>query len=147
MRRLRSLSGFFFVASLAIAALSCGSPTQSRVTISEQSPEAAAVDDSGKRLSGEFVSISLDDAYRQDPAQLQPAFTFDHDGNFKRQDKSRIEEGSYLITPQGELVLYIEKVNGELRSAARVERYQITDQRDDGLKLEGLSVRLVLRKR
>ncbi len=148
MRRLISTARFFFLASLALGALSCGASTQSRESSSAQSSEDAAVEDSGKRLSGEFDLISLEDAYRQDKTQSQTAFSFDENGNFKRQDRSRIEEGSYLITPQSELVLYIEKVNSELRAAARVERYQITDQRDDGFTLQdGPSRKLVLRKR
>lgn len=150
MRRLRSTARFFFLASLALGAMSCGAPTQSRESSSSsaQSPEDAAVEDSGKRLSGEFLLISIEDAYRLDKPQPQATFSFDESGNFKRQDRSRIEEGSYLITPQDELVIYIEKVNGELRAAARVERYQITDQRDDGFTLQdGPSRRLVLRKR
>jgi hypothetical protein len=148
MRRLRSTVRFFFFASLALGALSCGAPTPSRESSSTQSPEDAAVEDSGKRMSGAFAVISLEDAYRQDKTQPQTAFSFDENGNFKRQDRSRIEEGSYLITPQSELVIYIEKVNGELRAAARVERYHITDQLDDGFTLQaGPSRRLVLRKR
>ena len=148
MRRLRSTARLFLVALLAMASLSCGASAPSRESSSSQSPEDAAVEDSGKRLSGEFVLISLEDAYRQDKTQPQGTFSFDENGNFKRQDGSRIEEGSYLITPRSELVIYIEKVNGEPRSAARVERYQITDQRDEGFTLQdGPSRRLMLRKR
>jgi hypothetical protein len=59
-----------------------------------------------------------------------------------------MEEGSYLITPKQELVLYIEKVNGEQRAAARAERYQIGEERDDGFTLVGGSFgKAVFRKR
>lgn len=99
-------------------------------------------------MSGEFEIISLEDSYRRDDLPSQATFSFDQNGDFKRQDGSRLEEGSYLITAQNELVLYIEKVNGEPRSAARVEGYQIADQSENGFTLEGgPSRRLVLRKR
>jgi hypothetical protein len=128
--------------------VSCGASTQSRESSSEQSSEAAGVEDSGKHISGEFDLISLEDSYRQDNPRAQTTFSFDENGDFKRQDRSRLEEGSYLITAQNEMVLYIEKVNGELRAAARVEQYQIADQSDNGFTLqEGPSRKLVLRKR
>ena len=74
--------------------------------------------------------------------------SFDDGGNFKRQDKTRVEEGAYLIGPRGELVVYIEKVNGDLLAAARVERYVIADQRDDALTLQaGPAREIVLRRR
>lgn len=148
MRRIRSTARLFFVGSLALAALSCGASAPSRDSSSGQAPEAEAVEDSGKRLSGEFSLISLEDSYRRDNLESQTTFNFDENGDFKRQDRSRLEEGSYLITAQNEMVLYIEKVNGELRSAARVEHYQIADQSDNGFTLkEGPSRKLVLRKR
>jgi hypothetical protein len=148
MRRLRSTTRIFFLASLALAALSCGASSPSKEPGSPQSPEEAAVEDSGKRMSGEFIVNSVEDAYRQDNSQAQTVFTFNDNGDFKRQDKSRIEEGSYLITAQNRMMLYIEKVNGDLRTAARVEQYQITDQSDKGFTLhEGPSRILVLRKR
>jgi hypothetical protein len=148
MRRLKSAATTLLLASVALGALSCGASTQSRETSSSNSSGDAGVDDSGRRLSGEFVLISIEDAYGQDKAQPLATFSFDENGNFKRQDRSRIEEGSYLITPQSDLVIYIEKVNGEPRAAARVERYQIADQRDDGFTLqEGPTKTLVFRKR
>ncbi len=79
---------------------------------------------------------------------LQVLFSFDENGNFKRQDKSRVEEGAYLIGTRGEFVMYIEKINGELLGAARVDHYAIIDQRDDSITLESSpSKKLVLRKR
>ena len=148
MRRLRSTTRVFILASLGLGALSCGASSPSKESSSAQFPEGAAVEDSGKRISGEFIVNSLEDAYRQDNPQAETVFTFDDNGDFKRQDKSRIEEGSYLITVKNEMMLYIEKVNGELRTAARVEQYEITDQGDNGFTLhEGPSRKLVLRKR
>jgi hypothetical protein len=148
MRRLKSTTRIFFLASLALGALSCGASSPSKESSSAQSPEDAAVEDSGKRMAGEFIVNSLEDAYGQSTPPAQTVFTFDNNGDFKRQDRLRIEEGSYLITAQNEMMLYIEKVNGELHTAARVERYQIADQSDNGFTLhEGLSRMLVLRKR
>lgn len=148
MRRIRSTARLFLLGSLALATLSCGASTPSRESSSVDPHQAPAVEDSGKRLSGEFDLISLEDSYRRDYLASQSVFGFAENGDFKRQDGSRLEEGSYLITAQNEIVVYIEKVSGELRSAAQVERYQIFDQSDSGLTLEeGPSRKLVLRKR
>jgi hypothetical protein len=148
MRRIRSTARLFLLGSLALAALSCGTSTPSRESSSGETHQDPAVEDSGKRLSGEFNLISLEDSYRRDNLPSQATFRFDENGEFKQQDGLRIEEGSYLITAQNEMVLYIEKVNGELRAAARVEHYQIADQSDNGFTLEeGPSRKLVLRKR
>ncbi|HSB08291.1 MAG TPA: hypothetical protein VLM38_02180 [Blastocatellia bacterium] len=107
------------------------------------------LEDSGRRLAGDFVVAGVEDAYRDKPAQTQSSvvLTFDENGHFKRQDNSRIEEGVYLIAGSGDLVIYIEKVNGEYLTAARVERYLIDDQRDDTMTLRGPSRSLVLRRR
>ena len=148
MRRISSTARLFLVGSLALATLSCGASTPSRDSSSGELHQDPAVEDSGKRLSGEFELISLEDSYRRDSLSSQTTFRFDENGDFKRQDGSRLEEGSYLIATQNEMVLYIEKVNGEPRSAARVEQYQIADQSDNGFTLEeGPSRKLVLRKR
>ncbi|HXU36402.1 MAG TPA: hypothetical protein VN937_08560 [Blastocatellia bacterium] len=148
MRRIRSTARLFLLGSLALATLSCGTSTPSRESSSGEPHQDAAVEDSGKRLSGEFNLISLEDSYRRDNPPAEATFRFDENGDFKRQDGLRFEEGSYLITAQNEMVLYIEKVNGELRSAARVEHYQIADQSENGFTLkEGPSRKLVLLKR
>jgi hypothetical protein len=148
MRRIRSIARLFLVGSLALATLSCGASTPSRESSSSDLHQDPAVEDSGKRLSGEFALISIEDSYHGDNLSSQTTFRFDENGAFKRQDGSRLEEGSYLIATQNEMVLYIEKVNGELRSAARVEHYQMADQSDNGFTLqEGASRKLVLRKR
>lgn len=136
------------VAALVVA--SCGASTQSSPPGAQPPSDAEPVEDSGKRLSGEFVLSAIEDAYRPKNASapLHAVFSFDENGNFKRQDKSRVEEGAYLIGPRSELVIYIEKVNGELLGFARVDRYAIVDQHDDSITLQGgPSKKLVLRKR
>jgi hypothetical protein len=136
--------------AVALVAGSCGTSTQSRPSGSQQAYDTDSLEDSGKRLSGEFDLSAIEDAYRAKNASapLQVVFSFDENGNFKRQDKSRVEEGSYLIGTRSEFVMYIEKVNGELLGAARVDRFAIIDQRDDSITLQSSpSKTLVLRKR
>lgn len=142
------LSKLTMLGAVALATASCGASTQSQRD-DPQSSEAPPIEDSGKRLSGDFVVSSLEDSYgpKKTQTQTQTVFSFDESGIFKKQNKSRTEEGSYLIGTQGELVIYIEKVNGEPLPAARVERYSMSDQRDDGLTLQSRSGKLVLRKR
>jgi hypothetical protein len=136
--------------AVALLVVSCGASTESRLAEPQQPSDTGSIEDSGKRLSGEFVLSAIEDVYRPKNASapLQAVFSFDENGNFKRQDKSRVEEGTYLIGTRSELVMYIEKVNGELLGAARVDRYAIVDQRDDSITLQsGPSKKLVLRKR
>ena len=142
------LSKLTMLGAVALATASCGASTQSQRD-DPQSSEAPPIEDSGRRLLGDFVVSSLEDSYgpKKGQTQTQTVFSFDESGIFKKQDKSRTEEGSYLIGTQNELVIYIEKVNGEPLPAARVERYSMSDQRDDGLTLQSPSGRLVLRKR
>jgi hypothetical protein len=136
--------------AVALLAVSCGTSTQSRPAAAQQASDTDSIEDSGKRLSGEFVLSAIEDVYRPKNASapLQVVFSFDEDGTFKRQDKSRVEEGAYLIGTRSEFVMYIEKVNGELLPSARVDRYAIIDQHDDSITLQsGPSKTLVLRKR
>ena len=136
--------------AVALVAVSCGTSTQSRPAATQQASDTDSIEDSGKRLSGEFVLSAVEDRYRPKNASapLQVVFSFDENGNFKRQDKSRVEEGAYLIGTRSEFVMYIEKVNGELLASARVDRYTIIDQHDDSIRLESSpSKTLVLRKR
>jgi hypothetical protein len=143
------LSKVTMLGAVALATGSCGASTGSQRdnTLSSGFP---SIEDSGKRLSGDFVVSSLEDSYapKKAPTQAQAVFSFDESGIFKKQDKSRTEEGSYVIGTQGELVIYAEKVNGEPLPAARVERYSMSDQRDDGFTLQsGGSRKVLLRKR
>jgi hypothetical protein len=146
MSALRSSIRVCFFISLVVASVSCGASSRS----SQQSSPAPqdTIESSAKRLAGQFVSISTDDSYGRDVTQPQIELSFDADGNFKRRDKNGIEEGVYLITPKLELALYVEKVNGEQRAAARAERYQIVEERDDGFILQaGPSTKVIFRKR
>ena len=150
MRSWVTVEKLVLVGAVALLAVSCGTSTQSRPAATQQASDTNSIEDSGKRLSGEFVLSAVEDSYRPKSASapLQVVFSFDENGNFKRQDKSRLEEGAYLIGTRSELVIYIEKVNGELLGSARVDRYAITDQRDDSIRLESSpSKTLVLRKR
>jgi hypothetical protein len=136
--------------AVALVAVSCGPSTQSRPAAAQQASDTDSIEDSGKHLSGEFVLSALEDAYRPKNASAPPqaVFSFDENGTFKRQDKSRVEEGTYLIGTRSEFVMYIEKVNGELLGSARVDRYAIIDQRGDSITLQSSpSKTLVLRKR
>ncbi len=115
---------------------------------------AEAVEDSGRRLAGDFVVQVLADDYGSKPVQAAPRWTFSlkEDGSFRSErtlgSTTRVEAGSYLISVQGELVFYIETVGGEALSAARVERYRIEAQGESELKLRrGHSTTLVLRKK
>jgi hypothetical protein len=134
--------------AVALATACCGASTQSQRD-DPVSPEAPPIEDSGKRLSGDFVVSSLEDSYgpKKAQTQTQTVFSFDESGILKKQDKSRTEEGSYVIDAQGELVIYIERVNSEPLPSSRVERYSMSDQRDDGFTLQSRSRRLILRKR
>ena len=143
---------------LGLIFLSCGRADQSAGQ--GQQPEfpgaaqAGPVEDSGKRLSGEFVFQVVEDSYApKDAAEGQSrVFTFDEDGNFKSEKYVRstatVEEGSYLIDKQGELVLYYDKQSGAMLESARPERYNIISQTDVLLRLEQPPTRsFVLRKR
>lgn len=135
---------------VALLVVSCGVSTQSRPQGAQPASDTESIEDSGKRLSGEFVLSVVEDAYAGTNAQAptQIIFSFDENGNFKRQDKSRVEEGAYLIGPRSELVIYVEKLNGELLGTARVENYLIIDQNAETVTLQSSpSRKLVLRKR
>ena len=123
--------------------------TQSARPRDSSAADVDAVEDSGRRLSGEFVLGSVEDAYRVNKAQApsETVLTFDQNGAFKRQDRLRTEEGAYLIGVNNEVVIYIEKVNGEQLADARIERYVISDESADKFTLSTPSKKLVLRKR
>lgn len=133
---------FAFVAAL----VSCGA--SSRSTGSNASDPLGELEDSGKRIAGDFVA-SMDDAYRArgSGSQRQAMLSFDGDGNFKRQLDSRIEEGSYLITTTGELIVYIEKVNGEPLTAAKAERYRLDEQSEASMTLTGPARSFLLKRK
>lgn len=150
MRSWITVEKLVLAGAVALLAVSCGTSTQSRPARAQQASDTDSVEDSGKRLSGEFVLSAVEDSYRPKNASvpLQVVFSFDENGGFKRQDKSRVEEGAYLIGTRSEFVMYIEKVNGELLASARVDRYTVIDQQDASIRLESSpSKTLVLRKR
>ena len=150
MRSWIKVGELVLVGAVALLVTSCGESTQSRHQGGQPAPDTEFIEDSGKRISGEFVLSVSEDAYRAKNAQAPPQsiLSFDENGNFKRQDRVRVEEGTYLIGRQSELVIYIEKVNGDLLGEARMDRYVIVDQNDDSVTLQnGPSRTLILKKR
>lgn len=133
---------FAFVAAL----VSCGA--SSRSTGSNASDPPGEFEDSGKRIAGDFVA-SAEDSYRArgSAPQRQAILSFDGDGHFKRQLDSRIEEGSYLITTTGEMIVYIEKVNGEPLTAAKAERYRLDEQSEASMTLTGPARSFLLKRK
>jgi len=133
---------FAFVAAL----VSCSA--SSRSTESNASGPLGEVEDSGKRIAGDFIA-SIDDSYRASGSvsQRQAILSFDGDGHFKRQSDARIEEGSYLITTTGEMIVYIEKVNGEPLTAARAERYRFDEQSEASMTLTGPARSFLLKRK
>ena len=143
------------VTLLTFASISCGAAHREAEQVSLSQSEYVSIEDSGKRLSGDYDVKSVEDDYAQKTAQgaQRTTFRFREDGTFAierelRGSRSSVEEGAYIIGNQGELVLYIEKVGGDLRSDARVVRYLMSDQSDDSVKLQSSpSTVLVLQKK
>lgn len=136
--------------AVALVMVSCGAATQPQSAPSPSADDPDQIENSGKRVSGDFVVSAIEDVYREKNSrpQQQTVFSFDENGNFKRQDKSRVEEGAYMINTRGELMIYIDKVNGEALTSARIERYLVIVQRDDAMTLQnGPSTKLSLRRR
>jgi hypothetical protein len=133
---------FAFVAAL----VSCGA--SSRSTGSNASDPLSEFEDSGKRIAGDFIA-SIDDSYRARGSgpQRQATLSFDGDGHFKRQLDSRIDEGSYLITTTGEMMVYVEKVNGEPLTAATAERYRLDEQSEASMTLTGPARSFLLKRK
>jgi hypothetical protein len=112
------------------------------------------VENSGAQLSGEFELKQLEDSYRAADSRTPPRvlYRFNEDGSFQRERSSqdrpaRIEDGSYLIGTTGELVLFVEKVNGEFLESARVERYLMTESGNDELRLQRAGTTVLLARR
>lgn len=143
-----------FVLLLTVVFISCGAAHREAGPDSSQPSEAVSVEDSGRRLSGDYDVKSAEDDYAKKTTQgaQQTTFRFREDGGFTiervRGSGSSVEEGSYIISNKSELVLYVEKTGGDLRSEARVERYLMSDQGSDSMKLQSSpSTVLVLQKR
>jgi len=152
--RKRFLLHFALGAALALTAAACRNAQPQSSADGLRAPNAEPIEDSGRRLAGDFVVQSLGDEYGANPVQAAPrwSFRFKEDGAFRserdQRGATRIEEGSYLISAHGELVLYIETVAGEALSEARLERYQIEAQSETELKLRrNATATLVLRKK
>jgi hypothetical protein len=140
-----------FVILLTFASISCGVAHREAEQNSLNQSEIVSIEDSGKKLSGDYDVKSVEDDYAKKTTQgaVRTTFRFKEDGTFTIERELRgVEEGAYIIGRQSELVLYIEKAGGDLRSDARVVRYLISDQSDDSMKLQSSpSTVLVLQKR
>jgi hypothetical protein len=140
---------------VAIACSSCRGPTRGEQPGLLQPTESESIQDSGKRLSGEFTLKTVEDDYGEKNLQGQSlaAFRFEESGAFKidresGNDSMTIKEGTYVISARNELILYVEKVNGSLLSEARINRYLITDMGSDLIRLQSTrSTKYVLEKR
>ena len=144
-----------FALFLTVASISCGAARREAGQNSSQSSEVVSIEDSGNRLSGDYDVKSVEDDYAKKTAQgaVRTTFRFKEDGTFSIERESRgsvssVEEGAYIIGNHSELVLYVEKTGGDLRSEARVVRYLMSDQSVDSMKLRSSpSAVLVLQKR
>ena len=141
-------------AALALVAAACRNARPQTYEDSLRAGSAEAVEDSGRRLAGDFVVQSMTDDYGLSRMQAASRWTFSlrEDGTFRSERElrgtTRNEGGSYLISTQGELVFYVENVGSEALSTARVERYRIEAQSATELKLRrDSSTTLVLRKK
>jgi hypothetical protein len=149
MQPWKSVAKLSLLGAVALGVASCGEATKTQQGGSAQVSKAGTVEDTGKRLSGDFVLSEVEDAYgRANPqSRAQTILSFDEKGSLKRQERSRVDEGTYLIEGRSELVIYIEKVNGEQLEAARIERYRIFDESGDTITLQSASQKLTFQKR
>ncbi|MEN3334950.1 MAG: hypothetical protein V7641_4315 [Blastocatellia bacterium] len=152
--RKRWLLHFVLCMALAHFAAACRKVQPQTAEDGLHSQNAEPIEDSGRRLAGEFIVLSLADDYVANSVQAAPrwAFSFKEDGTFRSErdvrGTPRIEEGSYLISAPGELVLYIETVAGDALTDARLERYKIEAQSDAELRLRrNGAATLVLRRK
>src|SRR6185369_973709 len=114
----------------------------------------AAVEDSGRRLTDDYAVESVADDYLTNSVQAPPRWTFrfKDDGTFRSERDSRgstrVEAGTYIVSTQDELVLYVEAVAGDALGDARAELYKIEAESGGELRLRrNGSVTLVLRKK
>lgn len=125
---------------------SCGA-NRNHATGGEQSGDHAAAqtrvfENSGKRLAGDYVMLLVRQGYGAGGVNRGPeaSFRFFEDGRFEKDiliDGEAVkEEGYYLVGKGNELVLYVDKIAGELLEAARVEQYQIAEQSDTLIKIQ-----------
>ncbi|HEX8091941.1 MAG TPA: hypothetical protein VF762_24030 [Blastocatellia bacterium] len=143
----------FGLAALAFG--SCGGASREEGGGLLQSFDPPPVEDSGRKISGDFVLKIVEDDYGDKSLQGKPTstFRFEESGDFKIERESggaalSVEEGTYVIGKRKELLLYVEKVGGALLSEARVYRYIIADQSADRMRLQSNpSATLVLQKK
>ena len=136
--------------TLVIPLAACGFSRGSGSAGANPVIESESFEDSGKRLSGEFALSHIEDLYRPESntTVVHTFFSFDETGSFKRQQNSRMDEGVYLISAKRELVLYVEKINGQQLTEARIERFAIIEEGADSIALgSGPSRKLILKKR
>jgi len=135
--------------ALVIPLAACGFSRGSGSAGANPVIESESFEDSGRRLSGEFVLSHIEDLYRPESTTVvHTFFSFDEAGSFKRQQNSRMDEGVYLISAKRELVLYVEKINGQQLTEARIERFAIIEEGADSIALgSGPSRKLILKKR
>lgn len=137
---------------MAVAA--CGTTRPQSGDVAWVASTGEPIEDSGRRLSGDYVVRTITDQYTASAVQASPrwSFSFKDDGSFQSERETggaaRVETGSYLISVQNALVVFIETVGGNPLSEARTELYQIESQSDSELRLRrNGSMALVLRKK
>jgi len=140
---------------LALISISCKALSTDHQESQDQTQESRSIENSGKKISGEFVLKGIESDYGAKGVRAAPEtiFKFETDGSFKRERASggtvqTIDEGSYVISTRNELALYVEKVGAEMVDAARAEYYTINSQTDDTIRLgRGPAEVLILKRR
>jgi hypothetical protein len=155
---MRAAAFMLSLSVFGIVALACGScrgASRGEQRGLLQSSDTQSVEDSGERISGEFVVKGIEDDYSNKDLQGQAVttFRFEESSEFKVGRESggsvlSIEEGTYVVSIRDELVLYVEKVGGGLLAEARTKRYLIVERTADRIKLRSSpSTVLVLEKK
>jgi hypothetical protein len=133
---------------------SCGTARPQSDDVGWVASTGESIEDSSRRLSGDYVVRTITDDYTASAVQASPrwSFSFKDDGSFQSERETggvgRVDTGSYLISTKGALVLFIETVGGNPLSEARTEIYQIDSQSEAELRLKrNGSMALVLRKK
>jgi hypothetical protein len=137
-----ALSRRLFLLTLALFVLaSCSGRSTGGGESPAESPQAPAVENSGRHLSGVYSLKVEQDDYSASESLEAATLTFEESGNLKRDRRGAkgavvSEEGSYVLGTRGELVLFIEKIGGELLEAARPERYTVVEETASRMKLQ-----------
>src|SRR5689334_4200345 len=111
---------------LCLARLSCEAACRgAHPQTAEGGLQSEPIEDSGQRLAGDYIIQSQTDNYAAHNVQTAPSWTFNfnEDGSFLRKREepgaTQVETGSYLISTQGEIVLFIETLTGQALVEAR----------------------------